>query len=523
MDSVHLSLLIDQFTYIPEEMGYVLQRSAYSPNIKERMDASCAIFDEEGRLLSQAEHVPVHLGAMPVAVRAILQEFEDHLGPEQQFIVNDPYNGGTHLPDITVIKPVFRSDQLLGFCANRAHHADVGSGVPGSFPPASTDLSDEGVVIPPTALIRGEEFNEQIKRKVQNRMRNPEERLGDLRAQVGANRRGATRLNELAKRLGLKKFRNYGRQFCEYSSRRVRESIEEIPDGTFSSEEVLEYMEGEDSIHIRCTVQIQGAEITIDFSGTDSEMDGNLNAPEAVTLSSVYYVIRCLTDQTAPLNAGCYEMIDVHVPEGTFLNPRNPRAVCSGNVETSQRIVDVLLEAFRKCCPEVIPAQSQGTMNNLVISTRTEEEELTYYETIGGGEGAFPYRDGQSGIHTHMTNTKNTPVEALEQAYPFRVQQYKFRTDSGGHGKYRGGDGLIREVRLLKPGECTVVSERREISPSGADGGKPGAKGKNELVRSNGETVRLGARWHGTMEVGEAIRISTPGGGGYGSGESETI
>jgi len=520
MDPVRRSIVTDLLGAIPEEMGYVLQRSAYSPNIKERMDASCAIFDEDGRMLAQAEHVPVHLGSMPLAVKAVLDGFEGDLHPEDQIILNDPYRGGTHLPDLTVIMPLFHNNRLIGFAANRAHHADVGAEEPGSLPPYSMFLEEEGMVIPPYFLVRGGELNENLLASIRDEMRNPRERLGDLRAQIGANRRGRDKVRDLIDEHGLAEYRTFGEELRSYSAKLVRSSISEFPDGSYDAEEVMESTgaHGEPA-RIACTVRIRGNRIKIDFEGTDPQVRGNANAPLPVTFSACYYAIRTLTDQDAPLNEGCYEMIEIEAPADTLVNPSSPHAVCSGNVETSQRIVDVLFAALHPALPEKVPAQSQGTMNNLVIGVGPEAEQ-TYYETIGGGEGAFAWRDGMDGVHTHMTNTRNTPVETLEHEYPFRVHQYRLREDSGGTGEHDGGEGIVRDIEFLGDrGTFTIISERRERPPRGIGSGTDGQTGVNEYLPRDGDPRTLGPRAKGGLSSGDRLRIKTPGGGGYGDAD----
>ncbi len=519
MDPVKRSIITDLFGAIPEEMGHVLRRSAYSANIKERMDASCAIFDEKGRMLAQAEHIPVHLGSMPLAVRAVLDGFEGELHPEDQIILNDPYRGGTHLPDITLIMPVFYNNKLVAFSANRAHHADVGSDEPGSLPPYSTYLDEEGVVIPPVFLVREGEINDDLITTIQREMRNPDERLGDLRAQIGANRRGQQKITSLIDEHGRTSFRRFSKELRSYSSDLVRESVTAIPDGSYKADGWMESTgSGTETARIEVEVTVRGTDIHIDFDGTDPQVRGNANTPLPVTISACYYVVRTLTDHDAPLNHGCYDMVNIDAPVETLVNPTEPHAVCSGNVETSQRIVDVLYDAFRQAVPDQVPAQSQGTMNNLVIGMNHEGAEKTYYETIGGGEGAFSWRDGQDGIQTHMTNTKNTPVEALEHEYPLRVQQYQLRSGSGGDGKHKGGEGVIREIEFLgHEGSFSIISERRTTPPQGANGGGDGEPGQNVLISGgeHAETQEIGARARGTLTKRDRIRIVTPGGGGY--------
>jgi len=523
MDPVQRSIITDLFGAVPEEMGHVLRRSAYSPNIKERMDASCAIFDEKGRMMAQAEHVPVHLGSMPIAVRAVLDGFEGELHPEDQIILNDPYRGGTHLPDITVIMPVFHHDRLVAFCANRAHHADVGSDQAGSLPPYSTFLEEEGMVIPPHFLVREGELNQDLITTIQEEMRNPVERLGDLRAQIGSNRRGQQKITSIIDEHGRTEFRKYAREIRSYSSELVRSSIRSIPNGTYHADGWMESTGSDpEPARIELELGVRGSEIHIDFEGTDPEVRGNANAPLPVTVSACYYVVRSLTDHEAPLNHGCYEMVEVDAPVKTLVNPTEPHAVCSGNVETSQRIVDVLFDAFRDAVPERVPAQSQGTMNNLVIGMEKDDRQKTYYETIGGGEGAYAWRDGQDGIHTHMTNTRNTPVEALEHAYPLLVKRYELRSGSGGAGRFDGGEGIVREIEFRGArGTFSVISERRSTGPAGASGGGDGKPGRNEFIPAGRQARDLGARAHGTMNRNDRIRIMTPGGGGYYERETE--
>jgi len=517
MNPVELEILRAAFTFVPEEMGVALRRTAYSPNIKERMDASCALFDEEGRMVAQAEHIPVHLGSMPLAVEEVIRDFPGTLREGDQIILNDPYRGGTHLPDITLIRPVFRNGSLLGFAVNRAHHADVGGITPGSMPAEATRLEEEGVILEPQKLLdRGRERAAVLDR-IRREMRQPTERLGDLRAQVAANELGARRLRELADRHGVTKLRAFGEAILDYSERRVRAAIQSLPRGTWQGEDVLEGRPGiePERIRIVATVSIGRSGISVDFDGTARQVRGNLNAPFAVTLSAAYYVLRCLTDPEAPPNAGAYRPMTVSAPDGSVVRARPPAAVAGGNVETSQRIVDVLFLALAEPLADRVPAQSQGTMNNVTIGG-TRGPAFSYYETIAGGEGALPYRDGMDGVHTHMTNTRNTPVEALELAYPLRVEAYRLRPGSGGAGTFRGGDGVQRAIRFLgERGLVTLLSERRKVAPRGLRGGQDGAPGRDFLVRG---TRRIPIPAKATREVrrGDLLVIETPGGGGWG-------
>jgi N-methylhydantoinase B len=517
VNPVDLEILRTSFTFIPEEMGVSLRRTSYSPNIKERMDASCALFDGEGRMIAQAEHIPVHLGSMPTAVEEVMRDFPGTLREGDQVILNDPYRGGTHLPDITLIRPVFHRDRLAGYAMNRAHHADVGGIAPGSMPADATRLEEEGLVLPPQKYMeRGRERKEVLDR-VRRETRQPKERLGDLRAQVAANELGARRLRELIDRRGLAHLRTFAEEVMDYSERRVRASIRHLPRGTWSARDFVEgHGEREpERIRIAAEVTIGGSGISVDFAGTDRQVHGNLNAPFAVTLSAAYYVLRCLTDPETPPNAGAYRPLRVLAPEGSVVRARSPAAVAGGNVETSQRIVDVLFLALAEPLSDRVPAQSQGTMNNLTIGA-TKGRTFSYYETIAGGEGALPYRDGMDGVHTHMTNTRNTPVEALELAYPLRVEEYRLVPRSGGAGHFRGGDGVRRAVRFLgDAGVVSILSERRRLAPKGIFGGLNGRLGTNRFVRGGKERA-LPGKVTFDIRKDDVIVIETPGGGGWG-------
>ncbi len=503
-------------------MGVSLRRTAYSPNIKERMDASCALFDAEGRMVAQAEHIPVHLGSMPLAVEEVLRDCPGTLRDGDQIILNDPYRGGTHLPDITLLRPVFHRGSLLGFAVNRAHHADVGGIAPGSMPATATRLEEEGVILEPQKFLdRGRERREVLD-LVRRGMREPTERLGDLRAQVAANELGARRLLELTERHGTTRLRAFSQEVMDYSERRVRAAIRPLPRGTWSAEDLLEgggEDEGRD-LRIHAEVTIGGTGIRVSFEGTDRQVAGNLNAPFAVTLSAAYYVLRCLTDPGAPPNAGAYRALDVAAPEGTLVRARPPAAVAAGNVETSQRIVDVLFLALAEPLGDRVPAQSQGTMNNVLMGAAGRRG-FSYYETIAGGEGALPYRDGMDGVHTHMTNTRNTPVEALELAYPLRVEDYRLLPGSGGSGQHRGGDGVRRSLRVLAPAAMvSLITERRRRAPHGLAGGAEGRSGRNLLVRRGREEV-LPAKATIPVRRGDLVVVETPGGGGWGRSSRE--
>jgi len=516
MNPITLQILKNAFTAIPEEMGAALKRTAYSPNIKERMDASCAIFDVEGRMLAQAEHIPVHLGAMPLTVEFALLHFDD-LQEGDQIVVNDPYHGGSHLPDITLIKPIFYDAELVGYAVNRAHHADVGGMTPGSMPGNSTEIFQEGLIIPPCKLlIRGKE-NVDVFEIIKANTRTPLERAGDIRAQIAANNLGAMRMTENIQKYSVNTYTAFAASIIEYSEKRMRHAITKMPDGTYTAEDFMDDDGVSDQpVKISVTLKIAGSTITISFEGTDSQRKGNINAPYAVTLSAVYYVLRCVTDPEIPPNHGCYLPVSINVPKGTVLNPNPPAAVSSGNVETSQRIVDVLLLALHKAIPHKIPAQSQGTMNNVAIGGTVNGVGFTYYETIAGGQGASPTKNGDDGIHTHMTNTANTPIEALELSYPLRVECYELILNSGGNGKFRGGSGVRRAIKVLTDdATLSIQSERRKYQPKGLCGGEDGRAGKNYLIR-NSKRIDLPSKVTMRLDKGDLVVMETPGGGGYG-------
>ncbi len=498
LDPIELQVMIGGLHAACEEMGAALIRSAYSANVKERHDCSTAIFDPKGELAMQAEHIPVHLGSMPDAVAAVIGL--DHR-PGQEWILNDPYRGGTHLPDVTLIAPVFLDGELAGFAACRAHHADVGGETPGSMPARSTRLEQEGVVIPPTRA------NAEALRGLSSRMRFPEQRLADLRAQRAANRVGALRLAELAQRHGLNRLRDGMAEILAYAERRTRAAIEQLPDGRYAAEDMLEDdADGESrDVKLRVEATVHGDALTLDFGGSDTQVRGNLNCPLSVTKSAAFFAVRVLTDPEAPPSAGAYRPIEVRAPEGCVLNACLPAAVAAGNVETSSRVADLVIAALGGARP--VPAQGQGTMNNLTLAN----ERFTYYETLGGGQGACPDAAGPSAIHVAMSNTLNTPIEALESEFPLRVRELALRRGSGGEGRHRGGEGLVREIEALEPMRYTLITERRRRSPRGGDGGGDGAPGRNF---HNGRP--LPSKAEGDLVPGDTIRIETPGGGGFG-------
>ncbi|MBW3668093.1 MAG: hydantoinase B/oxoprolinase family protein [Actinobacteria bacterium] len=500
MDPASLQVLISRLTGIAEEMGAVLRRAAYSPNIKERADCSAALFTSDGELLVQAEHIPVHLGSMPASVRAAIDAFDggESLKPGHQVILNDPFAGGTHLNDITLVAPCFVEGRLIGWAANRAHHADVGGMVPGSIPPDAVEIQQEGLRIPPVRLMPA------IVAVLVANSRTPEERRGDLAAQVGANVVGVQRLAELA-----------GEPFeevCSYGERRMRAALAAFPDGEWAFEDVLD----SPPATIRLRLVVEGDEVTFDFTGTDPQQRGNVNAVEAVTVSSVAFTLRCVTDPTIPANGGALRPVRVIAPPGSVVAATFPAAVGAGNVEVSQRVADVCFGALAQAVADRVPAASQGTMNNVLMGG----DGWVYYETVGGGQGARPGRDGQSAIQTGMTNTANTPIEAMERAFPLRVRRYAVRPGSGGGGRYRGGDGIERDVEVLEPTTVSLVTERRVSRPWGLAGGEPGAAGENWVVRGGDETTAepLPDKCTIALEAGDVIRMRTPGGGGWGDG-----
>ncbi|MFL5816727.1 MAG: hydantoinase B/oxoprolinase family protein [Conexibacter sp.] len=491
VDPVELQVILGALRATCEEMGAVLIRSAHSANIKERRDASTALFDADGEMVMQAEHIPVHLGAMPAAVAAVRDETH---APGRAWVLNDPYRGGTHLPDITVVTPIFAPDgaDLLGFAACRAHHADVGGPTPGSMPADSRTLADEGVVIEPQPL------DDAAIARLAAQMRQPDQRRADLRAQLAANRAGARRVEQLAERIGTATLRAAMAEVLAYAERRTRACIAALPDGVRTARDVLEGADGD--LELRLAATVEGERLVLDFSGSAAQHDGNLNCPLAVTRSACYFAVRVLTDPDIPPSAGTYRPIEVRAPEGSLLNARSPAAVVAGNVETSSRVADLVLAAFGR-------ALGQGTMNNLTLG----DETFTYYETLGGGQGACPDAHGPSGVHVAMSNTLNTPVEALELEFPLRVTQYALRRGSGGAGRWRGGDGVVRELEALAPMTYSLLTERRRHAPPGAGGGAPGALGRNLLDGS-----ALGPKVRGTLEPGQRLRLETPGGGGQG-------
>ena len=566
-DPIELEIFKNIFHSIAEEMGAALRRTAFSPNIKERRDYSCAVFDSAGNVIAMGDHMPVHLGSMPMSVRAAVDALP--LGPGDIAMLNDPFAGGTHLPDITLVAPVFisvapasrrsRKNQQseIGnqispsprplrlrpdfFVASRAHHADVGGAYAGSMG-LCRDIYQEGLRIPPVRLLRAGEMDRDILNLLLNNVRTPDEREGDLGAQIAACHTGATRLREICDRYTLPVVRRAGAELLDYSEQLMRAFLSQVPSGTYRAEDFLDD-DGVTDSPVRIAVAITFSErstgispvtpqskiknqkskissVTVDFTGSSPQVQGSVNAVDAITWSACFYVFRCLLAEDVPATAGLMRPIEVIAPERTVVNSRPPAPVAGGNVETSQRIVDVLLRALSQAVPDRIPAAASGTMNNLTlggIDPRTGEP-FAYYETIAGGMGARPDRPGVSGVHTHMTNSLNTPAEALEYAYPFRITRYSLRPNSGGGGKHRGGDGIIREIEVLTDADVAILADRRKRGPWGLASGSDGAPGITEIIRLDGKVEKLRSKDSARLKKGEGIRVSTPGGGGYGKG-----
>ncbi len=551
-DPTTLEIYRALYTSVAEEMGLVLRRTAFSPNIKERRDYSCAVFDSAGRVVAQGDHMPVHLGSMPMAVAAALGEIE--LAPGDVVALNDPFAGGTHLPDVTLVAGVYGETRGRGdagtrgkrktiklsdttsprlrvpasprpafYVANRAHHADIGGASPGSMGLA-TDVYGEGLRIPPVRLVRGGVIDEEMMRLVLANVRGAAERRADFEAQIGSLRTGALRLVEIVLRRGGREAAEYAAHLIAYSERLMRRTIAAIPDGEYEAEDALDD-DGvsDESVRVRVRVRIKGERAFVDFTGSAPQVTGAINAVEAITVSAVAYVFRCLVGGDVPASAGLMEPIEVVAPVGTIVNAMHPASVAGGNVETSQRIVDVLFKALHRAMPQKIPAASQGTMNNLTIggTDPRNDREFAYYETVAGGMGARPTSDGMSAVHTHMTNSLNTPAEALEYAYPLRVRAYRIRKNSGGKGRHKGGDGVVREIETLVPARMSLLADRRRLAPYGLDGGEDAKKGRDQVIR-RGRARPVASKGSWQLEAGDRVRIETPGGGGHGKAKRQT-
>ena len=524
VSAASLAIFHHLYAAVAEEMGVTLERAAYSPNIKERLDFSCAVFLGDGRMLAQAAHIPVHLGAMPASVRSALAHCAP-FAPGDVVILNDPYLGGNHLPDITLVSPVFVQGGGDGtdpdfFVASRAHHADVGGMSPGSMP-LSTELYQEGIIIPPVKIVEAGKRNNAVWDLILRNVRTPEERGGDLAAQLAAHATGDRRLKAIIHRYGLAEGGKHANALIDYARDLTRAAIAQMPDGEYS---FTDYLDGDGQsdipVPIKVKLTVSGEQIAADFHGTSPAVAGNHNAVPAIVLSTVAYCVRCvalaLTTTQLPMNDGAFEPITVILESGSLLDPHPPHAVAAGNVETSQRLVDVVFGALAQALPDLIPAASQGTMNNVTFGGEHQGERFAYYETLGGGIGANASADGGDGMHAHMSNTLNTPVEALEYAYPLRVLAYRFREGSGGEGHHNGGEGLVREMQFFAPVSGTITSERRSRGPYGLNGGQPGAPGRNTMIR-DGEEINLGGKADIQLDAGDVLRIETPGGGGWGA------
>lgn len=504
---VELEIARHQFSAVADEMGIVLRRTSFSPNIKERADCSAAVFVPSGEMLAQAEHIPVHLGSMPASIAAVAAL---DVEPGRQYAVNDPYHGGTHLNDLTLVKPVFVGSRQIGWVANRAHHADVGGEAPGSMPAHATRLAQEGYVVSPTVAVVDGVWVDAFLEPFLAATRTPHERSGDLAAQLGANEVGAVRLSGLAESIGIGPFISTTVALLDYGERRAAAAFAVLPRGVYRFTDHMEWKG--DLLPISVRLVADGDTITADFSGTHPQVEGNINAVDAVTRSCLYYAARVATDPEMPANGGVYRRINLVAPPGTLVNAHPGAAVAAGNVETSQRIADVLLGALAQAAPDRVPAASQGTMNNVLIGN----DRFAYYETVAGGQGGSPFGPGESGIHTGMTNTLNTPIEALEQHYPFTVERYRLRHGSGGDGRHPGGDGIERVIRFAEPATVSLMGERRIVSPWGLSGGEPGSCGLDSVSRQGRSWESLDGKVTLDVEPGDRLKVETPGGGGWG-------
>jgi N-methylhydantoinase B len=523
IDRITAEVIKNALIYASEEMGLAVRNAAYSPNIKERLDHSCALFDRFGRLIAQAEHIPVHLGSLPWGLQRMLEVIEREYGGVREgemWVANDPYITGTHLNDVTLVRPIYAGGHLVGYAANKAHHADVGGVVPGSMPAEASELYAEGLVLPPVRLVRNDRVAEEIVAIFRASSRTPEARSGDLRAQVAGNYTGERRLLELCERYGLETFDGAIAQALADSERRMRAALRSIGEGTFEASDHLEARDGRPCITIALRLELRDGRARLDYTGTSAQVGFPLNAVFGVTLSGVHYALRAVTDPTIPMNEGCFRPVEVFAPLGSLLNPRRPAPVSGGNVETSMRNADVVLQALSRAVPERVPASSGGTMSNVMLGgTRPDGTTWAFYETNGCGMGARPQSDGIDAIQCHMTNTLNTPIEALEREYPLRIVCYEIAQGTGGAGRHRGGDGLVRAIELVEgSAEATLLADRQTLPPPGACGGEPGALGRHFLLRG-GTRMPIPAKVSLKLEPGDVLTIQTPGGGGYGAPE----
>jgi N-methylhydantoinase B len=510
VDQIALEVMRNQMSSIAEDMGVVLRVTAFSPNIKERVDCSAAVFTSEGEMLAQAEHIPVHLGSMPASVAAVIERFGTDPEPGIQYAVNDPFHGGTHLNDLTLVRPVHVGGRHVAWVANRAHHADVGGEAPGSMPAHATRVDQEGIVVPPMVAVRDSAWTEEFVVPFLDATRTPVERRGDLAAQLGANEAGAIRLAELVNRYGAATHRSMSQALMAYGERRMRAAIAALPDGTSSFVDHMEW-QGE-LIPITAEITVNGDELTADMTASADQVHGNINAVRAVTGSCLSYAVRVATDPLIPATGGALRPLHLVTRPGSIVDAVAPAAVAAGNVETSQRISDTMLGALAVFAPNRVPAAGQGTMNNVLIGN----DSFAYYETVAGGQGARPRRDGQSGIQTGMTNTKNTPITSLDTHYPFSITRYRLRRDSGGGGAFRGGDGIERGIRFNAPATVSLMGERRLTAPWGLSGGEDGAVGEDWLISAVGGRTRLPSKCTVEVQPGDELIVLTPGGGGWG-------
>jgi N-methylhydantoinase B len=524
VDRTTVEVIRGALVYAAEEMGIALKKSAYSPNIKERMDHSCALFDPKRRLIAQAEHIPVHLGSMAFAVREGLAAYKGTLGPGDMILLNDPYLSGTHLPDLTLIAPIYHVDCLIGYAANKAHHTDVGGKAPGSIAGDSTELYQEGLIIPPVKYVKSGAIDPELSWLIRSNVRTPDVQMGDLRAQIAANYTGIRRVLELTEKYGAYVLHTSMEEIMNYSERRMRAAISEMPVGVYEASDYMEDVPGWGLAEIRVRVTVEGGGISFDYSGTCPQVEAPINAPLGVTIAGIYYTLITVTDPTIPVNDGCFRPVTLIIPEGTMTNPRRPAPVAGGNVETSQRNVDVLMKAFSKIVPGKVTAAGLGTMNNVSVGgIRPDGIPWTFYETIGGGSGGRPNSDGVDGVHVNMTNTMNTPIESLEAYLPMRFLSYGLRPDTGGAGEYRGGCGIERSWMLTAPkATLSILAERTKINPWGLNGGEPGALGEYMIVKRNGEILKLPSKCTVQMEEGDSLIVHTPGGGGFGDPKKRT-
>jgi N-methylhydantoinase B len=523
VDPIAADVIAASLVYASEEMGLAVRNAAYSPNIKERLDHSCALFDARGRLIAQAEHIPVHLGSLPWGLQqtlAYIARTAGPLRPQEMWVVNDPYLSGTHLNDVTVIRPVFFNDELVGYAANKAHHADVGGMVPGSISSDAPDLFAEGLVVPPMRVMRADTVLDEPVNLFRANSRTPDARSGDLRAQIAGNVVGERRLLELYERYGAACVAEAIERALDASESRMRAALRALGDGVHETRDELEDRDGRPTLTIALRLTLSDGSAHFDYAGTHPQVDYPLNAVYGVTLSGVYYALRAVTDPTIPMNDGCFRPVSVDVPEGSLLRPRRPAPVGGGNVETSTRNADVVLQTLAKFVPDRVPACSGGTMSNVMVGgTTAGGTSWAFYETIGCGMGGRPNSDGLDGIQCHMTNTLNTPIEAIERDYPMRVTRYEFAPETGGAGRYRGGNGLIRALALVEgTAQATLLADRHTKAPPGARGGEDGSCGVHRIVRSDGSAQELPAKCSFTWQAGETVEVRTPGGGGYGSG-----